>query len=54
MTHPRIDLRHADCLELLATLPDDSIDLIATDPPYYRLTSSPAWFAAARARLRQS
>lgn len=37
MTHPRIDLRHADCLELLATLPDDSIDLIATDPPYYRV-----------------
>lgn len=29
-----IDLRHGDCLEILKTIPDNSIDLIVTDPPY--------------------
>ena len=27
-------LLHGDCLELLKEIPDESIDLIATDPPY--------------------
>ena len=31
----KIDLRHGDCLELIAGLPDKSIDLIVTDPPYH-------------------
>lgn len=26
-----------DCLQLLARLPDNSVDLIATDPPYYKV-----------------
>ncbi len=29
-----IDLRNGDCLEVLRTLPDNSIDAIVTDPPY--------------------
>jgi DNA modification methylase len=29
-----IDLRLGDCLEVLKTLPDDSVDSIVTDPPY--------------------
>ena len=29
-----IDLRHGDCLELMKDIPDGSIDLIVTDPPY--------------------
>lgn len=29
-----IDLRHGDCLEIMKTLPDKSVDLILTDPPY--------------------
>ena len=29
-----IDLRHGDCLEVLRTLPDNSVDAIVTDPPY--------------------
>ncbi|MGB6825950.1 DNA-methyltransferase [Psychrobacter sp.] len=29
-----IDLRHGDCLELLKDIPDGSVDLILTDPPY--------------------
>ena len=29
-----IDLRHGDCLEVMKDIPDNSIDLIVTDPPY--------------------
>lgn len=28
------DLRHGDCLAILKTLPDNSVDSIVTDPPY--------------------
>lgn len=30
----KIDLRHGDCLEVMKDIPDKSIDLIVTDPPY--------------------
>jgi DNA modification methylase len=30
----KIDLRQGDCLEVLKTIPDKSIDLVVTDPPY--------------------
>jgi DNA modification methylase len=30
----QIDLRHGDCLEVMKTIPDKSIDAIITDPPY--------------------
>ena len=29
-----IDLRQGDCLEVMKTIPDKSIDLVVTDPPY--------------------
>lgn len=29
-----IDLRHGDCYEIIPTLPDNSIDLVISDPPY--------------------
>ena len=29
-----IDLRQGNCLELMKDIPDKSIDLIVTDPPY--------------------
>jgi site-specific DNA-methyltransferase (adenine-specific) len=29
-----INLRHGDCLELMKDIPDKSVDLILTDPPY--------------------
>lgn len=29
-----IDLRHGDCLELMKSIPDKSIDMVLTDPPY--------------------
>jgi DNA modification methylase len=30
----RVDIRHGDCLNVLRTLPDASVDAIVTDPPY--------------------
>ena len=29
-----IDLRLGDCLEIMKTIPDKSVDLVLTDPPY--------------------
>jgi site-specific DNA-methyltransferase (adenine-specific) len=29
-----IDLRCGDCLEVIGTIPDNSIDSVVTDPPY--------------------
>ena len=29
-----VQLYHGDCLEVLATLPDASVDSVVTDPPY--------------------
>lgn len=37
-----IELLNVDCLALLKALPDDSIDLIAVDPPYYKVVEA-AW-----------
>ncbi|MGI1593174.1 DNA methyltransferase, partial [Raoultella ornithinolytica] len=32
-----IEFINADCLQYLPTLPDNSIDLIVTDPPYFKV-----------------
>lgn len=32
-----VELVNADCLQYLPSLPDNSIDLIITDPPYFRV-----------------
>jgi len=32
-----IDLRNIDCLKLLNSIPDNSIDLVVVDPPYYQV-----------------
>lgn len=29
-----IKLMHGDCLELMGSIPDKSVDLVLTDPPY--------------------
>ena len=34
MTAPEVDLRHGDCREIIAAMPDCSVDAIVTDPPY--------------------
>lgn len=33
-----IQLLHGDCLELMKDIPDESIDLVVTDPPYKTIT----------------
>ena len=41
-----LNLQCADALDYLATLADDSVDLIATDPPYFKVKDLPwdnAW-----------
>ena len=34
MREATIDLMHGDCLELMKDIPDGSVDLVLTDPPY--------------------
>lgn len=39
-------IHHGDCLQVLPTLADNSVDLIVTDPPYFRVKDEPwdnAW-----------
>ena len=38
-----VTLYHGDCLEVLATLPDASVDAVVTDPPYELLFMSRSW-----------
>ena len=37
-----IDLRLGDCLEVMKSMPDNSVDAIVTDPPYYKVKGE-AW-----------
>ncbi len=37
-----LDLRCCDCLDLLGSLPDESVSLIVSDPPYYKIVPE-AW-----------
>ena len=37
-----VQLIHGDCLEVMKTLPTSSVDLILTDPPYYKVKGD-AW-----------
>lgn len=39
---PNCQIFHGDCLEVLPKIPDNSVDLIATDPPYFRVKKN-AW-----------
>lgn len=32
-----IELKHADCLDYLSTLADESVDLVIADPPYFEI-----------------
>lgn len=42
---------HGDCIELLADVPDSSIPLVVTDPPYF---TPPAQFVSGRSNHRRS
>jgi adenine-specific DNA-methyltransferase len=35
----KFDLHHGDCLDVLRGMADNSVDLIATDPPYFKVKS---------------
>jgi adenine-specific DNA-methyltransferase len=37
-----IELKHADCLEYLSTVPDESVNLVVVDPPYFEIIKD-AW-----------
>lgn len=41
-----VTLHHGDCLEVLATLPDASVDAVVTDPPYGIRFMGQAWDGA--------
>lgn len=44
-----VTLYHGDCLEVMQALPAASVDLVLTDPPYYRVKNEPwdkAWNTA--------
>src|SRR3954453_12324995 len=45
------DLRHGDCLDLLPGLPDASVPLVVTDPPYF---TPPAQFVSGRSQHQRS
>ncbi len=44
---PVPDLRFGDCLTIMRTLPDGSIDAVVTDPPYGLAEHKPAAVSAA-------
>ena len=35
-----IDLRKIDCLEFLRSLPDNSVDMVCVDPPYFKIVKN--------------
>lgn len=34
-------MMHGDCLELMQTIPDSTVDMVLTDPPYFRVKNEP-------------
>ena len=36
-----VHLQRGDCLELMRALPDNSVDLVLTDPPYFKVKDEP-------------
>jgi len=36
------EIRHGDCLELMRAMPDNSVDAVVTDPPYFKVKGE-AW-----------
>ena len=36
-----VTLYHGDCLDVLLSLPDESVDAVVTDPPYFKVVDEP-------------
>ena len=49
----RLELKHGDCLEVLKTIPDNSIDSIVTDPPYGIGFMNKEWDSPEKLRQQQ-
>ncbi len=49
----KLTLYHGDCLKVLPTLPDNSIDLVLTDPPYNLATEKMFMFKSGKASNSQ-
>ena len=32
-----LDLRKSDCMEILTSLPENSVDVVIADPPYFEI-----------------
>jgi site-specific DNA-methyltransferase (adenine-specific) len=47
---PNIDLRHMDCMELMRSLPDKSIELAIVDPPYFDGPQKPGYYEGTKQR----
>ena len=39
--HGGVTIYNGDCLDVLPRLPDNSVDLILTDPPYFKVRATP-------------
>ena len=35
----KLNYKNQDCLEFLSSLDDNTVDLVCTDPPYYRVVN---------------
>ena len=40
--HEGVTIYHGDCLSVLPELPDNSVDMVLTDPPYFKVKGD-AW-----------
>ena len=49
---PTTTLLHGDCLELMKDIPDGSVDLIVTDPPYRTISGGNKKIGRASCRER--
>jgi DNA modification methylase len=47
-------LLHGDCLELMKTISDQSIDMVLTDPPYGTTAKDATYFEIAKKRIEES
>jgi adenine-specific DNA-methyltransferase len=41
MNAPAFTLHHGDCMDVLRSMPDNSVDAIVTDPPYFKVKDEP-------------
>ena len=40
MKNCKYDLKNTDCLDYLKSLPDESVDMVCVDPPYFKIVKN--------------